>query len=624
MKKNNQKILIGFAFIFLLLILELFHRYVGLYYDDYGNASLSYGYDAGVIGIEWSLKDLISWAHWIYLNFSGRILCGSLLNILIKIGEGPRVFMEVQALVLVLLFFVIYRLVMKLLKKEDNVLAFVLIVALFFLLPDDMYKWNLCWASASVLYIWPLLPFFTAIILQFKIKEEDLSIRMKKMCTVIAMVCIMFTAFSHEQTGLSIVVYLINYCIYQKIKEGFIDRTSIVFMLTGILFYALLFFAPGNWVRLDGNTGFAELSFFEKIITQYQPLMNCLFCNTFIIYYALISFLLLYFSWSVLKKEKKKYFFIISLLAIALGGVVVISIYTNSIVIRMVFSMIYLLDTFIVLLIYHSMKNRVIYNILLFAAAASAFCVLISPSLPLRCFTEWIVVISIILCELGLDFVDDIMDKKNETIKKISILGVFFVYLSICILSAKRFETYGLGYMSNEATLEYNDKIMSDYTDENELFLKKLPDDTYMTAMPYVEGFDYIEYWMKQYYDIPNDVSLYWVTSDAYKNMKINESGDFYEDDWFGEDGTVTVYDCEANSMNLRCYIPYDMDCTSISIKVNGEEKLSKELQHGINDLIVPVVYDTDNIIQISAGAAFTDNPMDHRRLSCVLRYYFD
>ena len=624
MKKNNQKILIAFACMFLLIILELFHRYLGLYYDDYGNASLSYGYDAGVIGIDWGLKDLLSWAHWIYLNFSGRILCGSLLNLFIKIGEGPRVFMEVQAVVLVLLFFVIYRFLMKMVKKEDNVFAFIIIVALFFLLPDDMYKWNLCWASASVLYIWPLLPFFTAILLQYKINEEELSAKKKIWITIITLLCIMFTAFSHEQTGLSIVMYLVVYCIYKRIKDGTINKVNIAFMLTGTLFYALLFFAPGNWVRMDGNTEFAKLSFFEKIITQYEPLMNCLFCNTFIIYYALISILLLYFSFLVYKNEKKKYFFVISTLSIFFGGIVVVSNYLNYNTIKMFFCMLYLIDTFIALLIYHSMKNRAVFNVLLLASAASAFCVLISPSLPLRCFTEWIIVISIILCELGIDYYDEIKESKNEYLKIIKNMGIFAVYLSICVFAAKRFESFVIGYMSNESTLEYNDKIMSDYTDESELFLKKLPNDTFMTAMPYVDGFDYIEYWMKQYYDIPNDVSLYWVTSDAYKNMKINESGDFYDDDWFGENGTVTVYDCEANSMNLRCYIPDDMDCTSITIKVNGEEKLSQELQHGINDIAVPVDYDKDNTIQINAGAAYTKDSLDQRKLSCVLTYYFD
>ena len=79
-KLNNKKLIVG-SYVCLFLFLELFHSFIGMYFDDYGNASLSYGYHADVLGMNWTLEDLGQWAHWIYFNFSGRIMCGSILNL---------------------------------------------------------------------------------------------------------------------------------------------------------------------------------------------------------------------------------------------------------------------------------------------------------------------------------------------------------------------------------------------------------------------------------------------------------------------------------------------------------------------------------------------------------------
>lgn len=47
-KLNNKKLIVG-SYVCLFLIMELFHSFIGIYFDDYGNASLSYGYHADVV-----------------------------------------------------------------------------------------------------------------------------------------------------------------------------------------------------------------------------------------------------------------------------------------------------------------------------------------------------------------------------------------------------------------------------------------------------------------------------------------------------------------------------------------------------------------------------------------------
>ena len=58
-------------------------------------------------------------------------------------------------------------------------------------------------------------------------------------------------------------------------------------------------------------------------------------------------------------------------------------------------------------------------------------------------------------------------------------------------------------------TIVANDATLSAYKPGNmSVVLKKLPDERYANAMPYTPGTDYIEVFMKQYYDIPMEVPL--------------------------------------------------------------------------------------------------------------------
>ncbi len=41
--------------------------------------------------------------------------------------------------------------------------------------------------------------------------------------------------------------------------------------------------------------------------------------------------------------------------------------------------------------------------------------------------------------------------------------------------------------------------------------LMTVPNSTYSPCMPYNEGFEYIDNWMHKYYEIPENVSIYWI-----------------------------------------------------------------------------------------------------------------
>ena len=75
---------VAFIFVLFLIALVIQHSFVGLCFDDYGNGSLSYGYEvAGVDGTNFSLRDLCKWAKEIYFNWGGRLLYACLFLVLI-------------------------------------------------------------------------------------------------------------------------------------------------------------------------------------------------------------------------------------------------------------------------------------------------------------------------------------------------------------------------------------------------------------------------------------------------------------------------------------------------------------------------------------------------------------
>lgn len=615
--KLNDKRVVVICYILLFGILGLFHSLIGLYFDDYGNASLSYGYDAGVTGMQWTLKDLASWAHWIYFNFSGRILCGSLLNFLIKIGNGPKIFMAVQTCIVWSLFVVMYRIILYVTRQKCNLYLSVAIVALFFLMPSDMYRWNLCWASASVLYIWPLLPFFTAVFLQLQLDNEEMSSKRKFLYTVICFICILFTAFSHEQTGLSIAVYMVGYLILKKISDKKLSVRNIVFSCSAVITYGFLFGAPGNWNRLDGNTEFAGLSFFGKIAYNYRPLMECLFNLHFCLVYLLITVGLTVLAYKKYKKSEKKLPLIIAIVSFILIAGVILAIIAGLTTVWLVLAPVYLLSVFILLLLYNSDNQQQWENVLLIAAAASAFCVLISPALPMRCFTEWILIIYIILLQVVYD-VWKVYQCGGRMVK----VGYCVIFLALCILAAKEFGMLSLGYAGNKAMLEDNDKILQDSKDKSVIYLNKLANDFYAPAMPYHEGFEYIEYWMKEYYGLDQAQEFIWTC-----NSLIHEEteGDFYHDNWFGKEGKIVIDEkCWADTLHFKVYLPDDVKEQDLQIVVNDKTMEEYHIEHGMNDISVNLKFGKRNTVYITAPAAYVHGEQDSRELSVVLTYYFE
>ena len=84
--------IIVYTFIFLVLFVQ--HNVVSMYFDDFGNASLSYSSTiANVVGTNFNLAQLLESAIYTYFHFGGRVFYGMIASLLLRNGSNePRVF----------------------------------------------------------------------------------------------------------------------------------------------------------------------------------------------------------------------------------------------------------------------------------------------------------------------------------------------------------------------------------------------------------------------------------------------------------------------------------------------------------------------------------------------------
>ncbi|OYP28259.1 hypothetical protein CG709_06950, partial [Lachnotalea glycerini] len=161
---NNQKIIFVFG-IFLLSLIAI-HRCVWMYFDDYGYASLTYGWTGNENGMNYQLQDIVEFLKWHYNNWGGRILYYFAEILIFKIG-GVRLMQILQAIVICMISFFMYKILILVptTRKDTDLFTAFMICILYgtfniLTLNDGIY-----WYSASISYVWSLLPFFGAIYL---------------------------------------------------------------------------------------------------------------------------------------------------------------------------------------------------------------------------------------------------------------------------------------------------------------------------------------------------------------------------------------------------------------------------------------------------------------------------
>lgn len=94
------------------------HRYVFMCFDDYGYASLSYGWTGNTAGMDYGLNDIFQFLKWHYLNHGGRILYFFFEIVMFKIG-GTALIQIVQAVIIIMISIISGKIVAEVIKCEE-------------------------------------------------------------------------------------------------------------------------------------------------------------------------------------------------------------------------------------------------------------------------------------------------------------------------------------------------------------------------------------------------------------------------------------------------------------------------------------------------------------------------
>lgn len=512
----NHKIFIIFAIFFLLVFLQ--HYYMGLYHDDYGYASLSYAYVVdGVSGHNFSINQLFEFLIGHYNIWGGRILYFAIEILLIS--KSLFLFKLVQSIIITFIFYFIYKIIKKLLnnklKQNDWIIA-LFSVALYGIFEIEIINRGIMWPTASVLYVFPILPLFAFIYLYLAKKEKGNS----KIYLSITSFLIFMATFSQEQVSTLTLFLILGFTVIEYLKDKKIDKRNILWIIFALLGFAILMLAPGNTIRANDvtNIAFNELNIFGKIIKNLPIIFTSIFSNENR-YFILVIFLVSVYTNVKNLKIKNKFLNYINKLSM-ISNIVVLAgtyIFSDGYLTKITGLFNYSLYYWIVIIIFIGQIILLLYTISLYiinkkhfelliifySGIISQLVMLVSPYYPMRSAIIIMFTCFIIIAYLFADIM-----KSNKNIAKILLIFVLFG-------SLMNLFTIIIGYRRNNWVNVHNDHVLREASKQIEIgepieniTLLKLTDFTYSAEQPYMPGFEFIQVWMKQYYNLPENIII--------------------------------------------------------------------------------------------------------------------
>lgn len=507
--KNKIKTVLPYFVIYgvILAILLIQHNVISLYFDDFGNASLSYAHTTeNVIGTNFNFVQLWDSIVYTYFNFGGRVFYGMLASLLLK--DSIKFFMIPQAFVITGIIYFLSQIIGFIVKKKSPLIPLVCFI-LYMLFDISILRHGTYWASASILYVWPMLPFFAFV--NYYIRSMDKIKNNEKVnyikYIVLNTLLLFLTLFSQEQIGAAMIPFIIIYIIFDHIKEikKYLKYDLFTIIWSGIV-YGALFFAPGNWKRMETNVEFANYSFFEKIYHNIPKICDLLFKvkTSYFINILAVILLIITITFIIKKSTSKKEKILLSIPSIAMIINLIYFYYNNysNILLLTLVGCYVLINLFILLLKYYINKKQIKMIAYPIGAMCSVACLVMAPYAPERSAIPCIFIMFIVIITLGID-----VYRQNNVTKTLIIIMIV-----ICgFFGLKNTAIIYLGYRTNYAINESNYHKLANYENnidaDNILYLCRVPNSIYGSTQPYEASFDY---WIQQYYDIPVNIQFDW------------------------------------------------------------------------------------------------------------------
>ena len=273
---------------------------------------------------------------------------------------------------------------------------------------------------------------------------------------------------------------------------------------------------------------------------------------------------------------------------------------------------------FSILFWYYNKQKNYVFLSLLISGIISQGVMIVSPVVPLRSHTMMEFILHILLVECIISIYNNLNLKRLE--KTLYMICVTMV----CLYSTYNLKVTLTGYKNNYEINQINHyKLVEAHKKYlsgcklSDVVLYKLSDDRYAHDMPYHSNAKYIEEWMKNYYELPDELVFNWF--DISKDYVFEfVDGEYYDDHWMGKEATFRIQTYEEYLLNLSITNPDNIKNQQIRCEIAGNE-YTFDIMAGEKKNVDLVVPSGENNLLIQSTETFIPSNGDTRELSVIL-----
>ena len=492
--------------VFFLLACYLLYQYshVFLYYDDFGYFSLSYGYRVpDLSGHHYTFAQMFSYLGHHYTETNGRLLYTGLFLFLYRIGGLPLLQVSMAAIVLGVILSVYACIDKEELNEYARGLAAAILSLLFGTVSVTVARQGIYWFAASFSYVTPAIPFLLLSRKLFKNQGRGPGSR-DAADTAGCMLLAFLAGFSQEQWWAAACVLTILAIWFNRVtgpgREDILP--GLLIFLSAFAGGLIILFSPAVRMRLGrdaANLEFASLSLPGKILHNLRLILTVFTTGSNEPWLSVFLLAMVLLGLRMLLSGKSGHMLHILHLAAT------VLVYAKPGLIdrhRFVIWTIYLMIAALEIVFFYLTKANPAHLAVFLAALASVACMLVVPELPTRFLTMWLF--------LSMVLIGDIVSSWLTAGDFVPVILFTVVLLGAAI---PNMETIASGYRANYPILRENETLLleaagSESQEPETVLLERQAQYDCGGDMMYVDAYSFMEYWVREYYDLPERVTI--------------------------------------------------------------------------------------------------------------------
>ena len=524
---HNRKTIIWGLFLLFLAVMLLQHACIHLYHDDYGYATLSYlgDFNEEIRGYQFNFNQMLTFLKAHYLTWGGRVI--PIFTLAAMLRWDFWVFRIMQSIVLTAILYFSMRMVTgKDVPDTKKILVSLILMCLFGTIPIQMHKDGTYWATASLIFVWPFLGLFFA---GFLLQEHNERLQNKWFLVLLVFLFLMI-GMTQEQFVIVVFFMLFGFLVAHLIQEKrVLIKADLLCLLAFSVGATVLFLAPGNFVRANNAiyAAFYNLSVPERINRNIPALLRIVFVKqNYPIFIIFLVTNILYLMPFVVKEQRMRTPSIVLAAAQIIFLLPLLTFFTAS----LVHGSLPLLNHIMVWLTQELFRSLFFWLLLI---------LVMSIPVCLYCFQQRsLPILGIYLGGVLSQFTILFLPSENYRMALIFVFSIFPVLAGMLAHAVEAIQPIALkkiilglllagavmntgnilfGYQRNDPIHRLNQQILisaqhniSRGQEVGTINLQKLENDLYTGAMPAMQGYEYINKWIKKYYQIPMEIELHW------------------------------------------------------------------------------------------------------------------